>query len=121
MPCNKGQGDCRCKIQPLVIVDDANERLLYGNLRKQAKYGEGDVKSVRGGADSRPKAVRRHHAGAPGSVLPDPTWAHITDGLPRTGIPSRTRPRSYGPLGSLARDLRGTPVKPTCRLPVHRG
>jgi hypothetical protein len=47
--CRDGQDERGCEIQPLVVVDQADEWTLLGNLGEQAQDAEPDQKRVRGG------------------------------------------------------------------------
>ena len=81
-------------VQPLRVVDDAQQGTFLRRLGQQAEHGEADQEPIRrrprGQAEDRPQRVTLR-AGQP--VEHDRAAVRTTGAGPRTPAPSRTRPR----------------------------
>ena len=88
-------------IQPLRVVDHADQRLLRGRLREQAQHGQADQEPVRAPArhSCRTRSVARR-AAAPAAPRAGPAAARTADAARRTPAPSPTARRRRVPPGS---------------------
>ena len=97
-------------VQPLRVVDDAQQRPLLGRLGEQAEHGEADQEPVRRG----PRGSARRRSGArraaePGAARADRAAARTAGAGSRRPAPSRTRRRPP------ARRSGPTPTRPGAR------
>ena len=99
----------RRPIEPLGVVDQAQQRPFLGSLRQQAERREADQEAIGLGARAQPErgpervALRRAATVRGGPAVP-----RTADGDPRTGAPSPTPPRPRGRRGSPRRARRRT-------------
>ena len=103
-------------IQPLRVVDDAQQRTLLGRLGHQAEHGEADQEPLRrrsrGQAEDDPERVALW---SPAAARAGRAAARTADAGSRRPAPSRTRPpppaRRSGPTPTRP----GTPAAPSSR------
>ena len=109
-------------VEPLGVVDDAEERLLLGGFRQQSQRPEGDEEAVRrvpgrdAERDAQRALLRLWESARAGRAS-----AHRAGGALRTAAPSRTRRRRYGQPGSQRPDRPCTASGRTFRRPPRRG
>ena len=108
-------------VQPLLVVDHADQRPLPGHLRQQAQHGQPDQEPVRrragGQAERGPQriALRRRQLLERG-----PASARTADAARRRPAPSPTARPPRAPPGTRAPARPGSPAARSCPRPGRR-
>ena len=87
---DEGQDLTRRLVQPLLVVDQAQQRLLLGHLRQQAQVASPTRNGSGAGPAARPKTVAARPAAAPGGGRGGRASARTAGAAPRRAAPSRT-------------------------------
>ena len=107
-------------IQPLRVIDQADQGVLLGHLRQQAQHGQPDQE--RGPAPTRNRGRTRsatQHAGEPGDAGGAPASVRTAGATRRTRAPSPTQHPRRAPPGSPTRARPGSPAAPSCPRPAR--
>ena len=115
-PGHERQRQRRRLIQPLSVVDDAQQRALLGHLREQAQHRQPDEEPIRGGARAQPEHdLQRLALRSRELRRADRASARTADADRRTPAPSRTRRRPPARPSRRTPTRPGTPAAPSSR------
>ena len=108
-------------IEPLRVIDQAEERLFLGRVGKQSQDRQADQEAIRGLALlERRTRPRGHYAAAAGGAPAGRASARTADASRRTPAPFPTRRPRPASRGSPTRGRPGNPATPSCRIRTRR-
>lgn len=117
---DEGEDLRRGAVEPLLVVDQADQRPLLRDLGQQPEHGQTDQEPVRRRPHSSRMRCGARHAAAPADARAGPAAARTAGAARRTRVPSPTGHPRRVRHGSRAPARPGTRAAPSCPRPPRR-